>query len=139
MGLHTDFVGCLGEMVVGTLRPRKPDERFIRSIVDAGLPSPTRTAKVRTLPQTPRLVPAFGVIEGARKRRRIEIAVTSFVVELQLESQHVRDWWPRHDVAAIGNGSKKLRQPRQGPIEYSHVVLQVADHPDQTLLTSSHA
>lgn len=75
------LAAALGEMVLGTLRPRKPDERFIRSIVDAGLPSPTRTVKVRTLPQKARLVPAFGVIEGATKRPRIEMAVTSFVVE----------------------------------------------------------
>jgi len=54
---------------------------------------------------------------------------------LQRDSEHVRDWWPRHDVAAVGSGSKKLRHPRLGPVEYSHVVLQVADHPDQTLVT----
>jgi len=54
---------------------------------------------------------------------------------LQRDSEHVRDWWPRYDVAAVGSGSKKLRHPRLGPVEYSHVVLQVADHPDQTLVT----
>jgi transcriptional regulator with XRE-family HTH domain len=54
---------------------------------------------------------------------------------LQRDSEHVRDWWPRHDVVATGSGSKKLRHPRLGPVVYSHVVLQVADHPDQTLVT----
>lgn len=66
--------------------------------------------------------------------------VCTLIAELQRESEHVRDWWPRHDVAAIGgSGSKKLRHPRFGPLEYSHVVLQVADRPDQTLVTYSPA
>jgi len=65
--------------------------------------------------------------------------VRALIAELQHSSEHVRAWWPRHDVAAIGNGSKKLRHPRLGPIEYSHVVLQVADYPDQTLVTYSPA
>ena len=30
------------------------------------------------------------------------------------------------------------RYPRLGPVEYSHVVLQVGDRPDQTLVTYSH-
>ena len=64
--------------------------------------------------------------------------VRALIAELQRDSQHVRDWWPRHDVAAMGgSGSKKLRHPRFGPAEYSHVVLQVADQPDQTLVTYS--
>jgi transcriptional regulator with XRE-family HTH domain len=61
----------------------------------------------------------------------------SLVAELQHDSEHVRDWWPRHDVMAVGSGSKKLRHPRLGPVEYSHVVLQIADNPDQTLVTYS--
>jgi len=65
--------------------------------------------------------------------------VRALIAELQRDSEHVRDWWPRHDVTAIGSGSKKLRHPRLGPIEYSHVVLQVADQPDQTLITYSPA
>jgi transcriptional regulator with XRE-family HTH domain len=66
--------------------------------------------------------------------------VRTLIAELQRSSEHIRDWWPRHDVAAIGgSGSKKLHHPRLGPVEYSHVVLQVADQPDQTLVTYSPA
>ena len=66
--------------------------------------------------------------------------IRALIAELQRDSEHVRDWWPRHDVAAIGgSGSKKLRHPRLGPVEYSHVVLQVADQPGQTLVTYSPA
>jgi transcriptional regulator with XRE-family HTH domain len=65
--------------------------------------------------------------------------IRALIEELQRDSEHMRDWWPRHDVAAIGSGSKKLRHPRLGPLDYSHVVLQVADHPDQNLITYSPA
>jgi transcriptional regulator with XRE-family HTH domain len=65
--------------------------------------------------------------------------ISALIAELQRDSERVRDWWPRYDVAAVGSGSKKLRHPRLGPVEYSHVVLQVADHPDQTLITYSPA
>jgi len=63
----------------------------------------------------------------------------ALIAELRRDSEHVRDWWPRHDVTAVGSGSKKLRHPRLGPVDYSHVVLQIADHPDQTLVTYSAA
>jgi transcriptional regulator with XRE-family HTH domain len=64
--------------------------------------------------------------------------VLALIAELQRDSEHVRDWWPRHDVTAIGgSGSKKLRHPRFGPTEYAHAILQVADQPDQTLVTYS--
>jgi transcriptional regulator with XRE-family HTH domain len=61
----------------------------------------------------------------------------ALIAELRRDSEHVRDWWPRHDVAGVGSGSKKLRHPRLGPVEYAHVVLQVADNPDQTIVTYS--
>lgn len=54
---------------------------------------------------------------------------------LRRDSAEVRDWWPRHDVAAVGSGSKKLCHPRLGPVDYAHVVLQVADQPEQTLVS----
>src|ERR1700722_9312319 len=63
--------------------------------------------------------------------------VRALIAELHRDSDHVRDWWPRHDVTAIGSGSKKLRHPRLGPAESPHVVLQVADQPDQTLVSYS--
>ncbi len=61
------------------------------------------------------------------------------ITGLQRDSEQVRRWWPRHDVTAVGSGTKKLRHPRLGVTEYAHVVLVVADHPDQTLVTYSAA
>jgi hypothetical protein len=62
---------------------------------------------------------------------------TALIAELRRDSDQVREWWPRHDVTAVGSGSKRLLHPRLGPVDYSHVVLQVADKPDQTLVTYS--
>jgi MmyB-like transcription regulator ligand binding domain len=59
------------------------------------------------------------------------------IAELRRDSEHVRDWWAALDVTAVGSGTKKLRHPRLGPVDYTHVVLQVADHPEQTLITYS--
>jgi transcriptional regulator with XRE-family HTH domain len=66
-------------------------------------------------------------------------AFAELIEDLRRDSEQVRDWWPRHDVLDVGSGTKKLRHPALGPTEYSHVVLQVADHPDQTLVTYSAA
>jgi transcriptional regulator with XRE-family HTH domain len=59
----------------------------------------------------------------------------ALIEQLHQESDLVREWWPGHDVRAVGSGSKKLRHPRLGPVSYSHVVLQVADSPEQTMVT----
>jgi transcriptional regulator with XRE-family HTH domain len=79
----------------------------------------------------------LGRFRLAAARYRDDPDFTALIAELQRDSQQVRDWWPRHDVIAVGSGSKKLRHPRLGPVSYSHVVLQVADNPDQTLVTYS--
>jgi transcriptional regulator with XRE-family HTH domain len=81
----------------------------------------------------------LGRFRLAAARYRDDPDFTALIAELKRDSQHVRDWWPRHDVIAVGSGSKKLRHPRLGPVSYSHVVLQVADDPDQTLITYSPA
>src|SRR5690242_8657877 len=69
-------VGLIG----GALRPRRIDERFIRSVVDAGLPAPGATVTVTALPQVPRSVPTAAIVEGIFTPRRIDNAMTSFVV-----------------------------------------------------------
>ena len=61
----------------------------------------------------------------------------ALIARLHQQSELVRQWWPGHDVMPVGSGSKKLFHPRLGPGDYSHVVLQVADSPDQTLVTYS--
>lgn len=68
-------------LVHGLVRPKRLDERFIRSVVDAGLPQPRNTVTVAALPQIPRPVPTAAIVEGVFTPRRVENSLTSFVVE----------------------------------------------------------
>ncbi|HEY1320825.1 MAG TPA: helix-turn-helix transcriptional regulator [Streptosporangiaceae bacterium] len=81
----------------------------------------------------------LGRFRLAAAHHRGDPGFEALITALQSESELVKQWWPRHDVTPIGSGSKKLRHPRLGLVDYSHVVLQVADSPDQTLVTYSPA
>lgn len=54
---------------------------------------------------------------------------------LHAASPEVREWWPRHRVVSLSSGTKRLRHPALGEIELEHVVLQLADNPEQKLVT----
>ncbi|KAA1418281.1 MBL fold metallo-hydrolase [Mumia zhuanghuii] len=62
------------------VRPRRRDERFLRSLTDAGLPRATRTVAITPLRQIARPVPTRMIVEGRRSPRRIPNALQSFVV-----------------------------------------------------------
>jgi glyoxylase-like metal-dependent hydrolase (beta-lactamase superfamily II) len=64
----------------GLVRPRRLDQRFIRGVVDAGLPEPRRSVAVTALPQRPRSVPTAAIVEGTFSPSRIENSLTSFVI-----------------------------------------------------------
>lgn len=64
----------------GAVRPRRPDQRFLRSITDAGLPEARQSVVVTALAQIPRAVPTAAVVEGRFSPRRIANALTSFVI-----------------------------------------------------------
>ena len=68
-------------LVRGLVRPRRLDQRFIRSVVDAGLPDPRGTVTVTAVPQVPRRVPTAAIVEGAFAPARVENSLTSFIVE----------------------------------------------------------
>jgi glyoxylase-like metal-dependent hydrolase (beta-lactamase superfamily II) len=67
--------------VRGAARPRRRDDRFLRSITDAGLPAARRTVTVTALAQAPRPVPTAAVVEGRFSPRRIANSLTSFVIQ----------------------------------------------------------
>lgn len=79
----------------------------------------------------------LGRLRMAAARHPDDAAFSTLIAQLHDESEQVREWWPRHDVVAIGGGTKKLRHPRLGPTEYAHVVLEIAGNRDQTLVTYS--
>jgi transcriptional regulator with XRE-family HTH domain len=50
-------------------------------------------------------------------------------------SPEVRAWWPRHDIAPLGGGAKRLRHPELGELVLRHIVLLLADEPEHKLVT----
>ena len=82
----------------------------------------------------------LGRFRVAAARHPDDPRITELIAALQRDSPQVRDWWPTYDVAPLGGeGTKKLLHPRLGPVEYSHVILQVADNPDHVVVTYSPA
>jgi MmyB-like transcription regulator ligand binding domain len=59
------------------------------------------------------------------------------IERLQAGSPEVRAWWPRHDVAPLSSGRKRIRHPVLGDLTFQHVVLQLADDPEQKVVTFS--
>jgi len=59
----------------------------------------------------------------------------SLIGRLQAGSPEARAWWPHHDIVALSSGTKRLRHPVLGDLELEHVVLQLADDPEQKLVT----
>jgi glyoxylase-like metal-dependent hydrolase (beta-lactamase superfamily II) len=72
---------ALAHVPIGWLHPRRADRDFLRSLRDAGLPSTTQTASVRSLRQVAKSVPTAMIVEGRRRPKRIPIAMTAFVIE----------------------------------------------------------
>jgi transcriptional regulator with XRE-family HTH domain len=76
----------------------------------------------------------LGRFRAAAGRRPDDPDFTELIERLHQASPEVRSWWPRHDVAAIGGGTKHMHHPALGDVAFQHTVLQVADHPEQTLV-----
>jgi transcriptional regulator with XRE-family HTH domain len=76
---------------------------------------------------------------AAAARRPGDPDFTGLIDRLHQASPEVRDWWPRHDVLPVASGTKRLHHPALGDVTFEHAVLQVADHPDQTLVCFSGA
>ena len=62
-------------------------------------------------------------------------AFLELIDRLHDASPEFREWWPRHRIAPLTPGTKRLRHPVLGVLELRHLVLQVADDPEQKLVT----
>jgi transcriptional regulator with XRE-family HTH domain len=71
---------------------------------------------------------------AAAARRPGDPDFTGLIDRLHQASPEVRNWWPRHDVLPVASGTKQLHHPALGDVTFEHTVLQVAEHPDQTLV-----
>jgi len=72
---------------------------------------------------------------AAADRHPDEPGFAALIHRLQAASPHARAWWPRHDIVGLSSGRKRLRHPILGDLDLEHVVLQVADDPEQKLVT----
>ncbi|NKX91156.1 MBL fold metallo-hydrolase [Nocardia coubleae] len=66
--------------ITGAVLPRRPDRRFLSTLRDNGLPRGSTTVELVALAQNARSVPTAAVVEGVFTPRRIESAMTAFVV-----------------------------------------------------------
>jgi transcriptional regulator with XRE-family HTH domain len=76
----------------------------------------------------------LGRFRAAAARRLDDPDFTDLIERLHQASPEVRSWWPRYDVRSVGGGTKHLHHPALGDVVFQHAVLQVADHPEQTLV-----
>ncbi|HJT02867.1 MAG TPA: helix-turn-helix transcriptional regulator [Pseudonocardiaceae bacterium] len=74
-------------------------------------------------------------LRSAAARHPDDPDFTELIKRLRSASPEVRAWWPRHEVAQIGSGVKRLRHPELGELTMRHVVLTAADDPDQKVVT----
>jgi transcriptional regulator with XRE-family HTH domain len=72
---------------------------------------------------------------AASARHSDEPGFGALIARLQAGSAKVRQWWPEHDVVPLSSGVKRIRHPALGVVEFHHAVLQVADDPEQKLVT----
>ncbi len=54
---------------------------------------------------------------------------------LKANSHHARALWQRHDIAPLSSGEKLLRHDQLGELQLRHTVLQIADNPEQKIVT----
>jgi hypothetical protein len=73
----------------------------------------------------------------AAARRLDDPAFVELIDKLHEHGPEARRWWQRHEVLPPLSGTKRLRHPLIGEIALDHVVLQIADDPDQKLVTFS--
>jgi transcriptional regulator with XRE-family HTH domain len=77
----------------------------------------------------------LGRFRAAAARHPGDPGFGALLDRLHAASTEIRDWWPQHKVVPLGSGTKRLRHPALGEFELHHVVLQLADEPEQKLVT----
>jgi transcriptional regulator with XRE-family HTH domain len=79
----------------------------------------------------------LGRFRTTSARHPADPAFTELIDRLHEVSPEVRAWWKRHAVHPVASGTKRFRHPRFGEFSLNHIVLRVADAPDQKLTTFS--
>lgn len=72
---------------------------------------------------------------AASARRPDDPQMRLLMARLLAASPEARAWWPRHDVAPLSSGTKRIRHPALGEIVFRNTVLQWADDPELKIVT----
>jgi transcriptional regulator with XRE-family HTH domain/8-oxo-dGTP pyrophosphatase MutT (NUDIX family) len=72
---------------------------------------------------------------AAAAQRPDDPCFNALIERLRNGSREFRASWPRHEVAPLASGTKRLRHSVLGEITFTHVVLTLADDPEQKLVT----
>jgi 8-oxo-dGTP pyrophosphatase MutT (NUDIX family) len=72
---------------------------------------------------------------AAADKRPDDPSCIALIERLRNASPEFRASWPRHEVAPLASGTKRLRHPVLGEMTFNHVVLTLADDPEQKLVT----
>jgi transcriptional regulator with XRE-family HTH domain len=76
----------------------------------------------------------LGRLRAAAARHPDDSRFDDLIARLHAASPEARVWWPRHHIAPIGSGSKRLRHPQLGELRLDVTVLYSADDPEQKLV-----
>jgi transcriptional regulator with XRE-family HTH domain len=82
-------------------------------------------------PNARRLVGRF---RAAYAERVGDPGFESLLERLLAGSAEFRDWWPRHEVVATGEGRKEIDHPVAGRLEFEHAVFLHAEKTEQRLV-----
>jgi transcriptional regulator with XRE-family HTH domain len=77
----------------------------------------------------------LGRFRTAAARYLTDPSFAELIDRLHATGPEARAFWKRHDVVPLGGGTKRLRHPELGEIVLHHVVLQIAENPEQKLVT----
>lgn len=72
---------------------------------------------------------------ATRAQARDKAPFDSLIEELSMLSAEFRAWWPETEVKGFEEGSKRLRHPGGGHIDFTYVALTPEGRPDLSLVT----
>ena len=79
----------------------------------------------------------LGRFRAAYAERVGDPAFESLLEQLLAGSAEFREWWPRHEVVASGEGRKEIEHPVAGHLEFEHAVFLHAEKSEQRLVLYS--
>jgi transcriptional regulator with XRE-family HTH domain len=77
----------------------------------------------------------ISTFRASRAHAQDKVPFDDLINELSQQSAEFRDWWQDTDVKGFDEGSKRLRHPTSGHIDFTYVALTPEGRPDLSLVT----